>query len=65
MSETEFTPYGWPEPGDRYLAATQFLDFDAPSVARFVGDTVQDARIAADWTGYYPATLWHERQADA
>jgi hypothetical protein len=22
-------------------------------------------RIEADWTGYYPPTLWHDRHADA
>ena len=43
MNETEFTPYGWPEPGDRYLAATEFLDFSAPSVAQFVADAIRDA----------------------
>lgn len=43
MSEPEFTPYGWPEPTDRYLAATDFLDFGAPAVAQFVADAVRDA----------------------
>lgn len=43
MREPEFTPYGWPEPSDRYLASTELLDFDAPAVARFVADALQDA----------------------
>ena len=43
MNETEFTPYGWPEPSDRYLAATDFLDFGVPAVAQFVADAVGDA----------------------
>ncbi|KQX95769.1 hypothetical protein ASD34_00155 [Variovorax sp. Root473] len=46
MSAMEFTPYGWPEPGDRYLAATAFLDFGAPAVARFVADVIGDATTA-------------------
>lgn len=43
MNEPEFTPYGWPEPGERYLKATDFLDFGAPAVAQFVADAVRDA----------------------
>lgn len=43
MNDTEFTPYGWPEPGERYLAATELLDFDVPAVAQFVAEAVQDA----------------------
>jgi transglutaminase-like putative cysteine protease len=43
MSDLEFTPYGWPVPGDRYLAATDLLDFDVPAVAKFVADAVEGA----------------------
>lgn len=43
MSELEFTPYGWPEPGDRYLAATDMFDFGVPAVAKFVADAVETA----------------------
>jgi len=35
VQSKEFTPYGWPEPGPRYLAPTSFLDFDQPEVERF------------------------------
>src|SRR5262249_6412253 len=31
-----FTPYGWPEPGPRYLAPTAFLDCDHGAVRDFV-----------------------------
>lgn len=39
----EFTPYGWPEPGPRYLAPTPVLDFDNPQVARFAEEAVAGA----------------------
>jgi transglutaminase-like putative cysteine protease len=43
VHQKEFTPYGWPEPGSLYLAATPFLDFDLPVVAQFVLDAVVGA----------------------
>lgn len=33
---TIFTPYGWPELGEAYLAPTYFLDSDNPEVVSFV-----------------------------
>lgn len=39
----EFTPYGWPEPGPLYLAATAALDFENPDVARFADEAVAGA----------------------
>jgi hypothetical protein len=39
----EFTPYGWPEPGPRYLAPTPALDFEQPDVARFADEAVAGA----------------------
>jgi transglutaminase-like putative cysteine protease len=39
----EFTPYGWPEPGPQYLAATAALDFDNTAVARFADEAVAGA----------------------
>jgi transglutaminase-like putative cysteine protease len=39
----EFTPYGWPEPGPVYLAATPFLDFDQPAVVQFVSEATAGA----------------------
>lgn len=38
----EFTPYGWPEPGPRFLAPTSFLDFNTPEVERFARDAVTE-----------------------
>ncbi len=43
MPSNEFTPYGWPEPGPRYLAPTPFLDFDQPEVERFTREAVAGA----------------------
>lgn len=40
----EFTPYGWPEPGPRYLVPTPFLDFEQPEVERFTREAVVGAR---------------------
>ena len=42
-NEHVFTPYGWPEPGPRFLAPTSFLDFNSPEVERFTRDAVADA----------------------
>ena len=39
----EFTPYGWPEPGPRYLARTEALDFNDLAVARFADEAVAGA----------------------
>jgi len=39
----EFTPYGWPEPGPRYLAPTPFLDFRQPEVEHFTRQAVAGA----------------------
>jgi transglutaminase-like putative cysteine protease len=39
----EFTPYGWPEPGPRYLEPTPSLDFDHPAVAAFTARALGDA----------------------
>lgn len=44
MYRNEFTPYGWPEPGAQYLAATAFLDFEEESVARFADHAVAGRR---------------------
>ncbi len=44
----EFTPYGWPEPGPRYLQPTPALDFNHPAVARFAREAVQDAATPTD-----------------
>lgn len=41
--DNEFTPYGWPLPGPRYLQPTAFLDFDRPEVARFTREAVAGA----------------------
>lgn len=43
MSDCEFTPYGWPEPGPRYLAPTSFLDFEQPEVERFTRQAAEGA----------------------
>jgi len=43
MHYMAFTPYGWPEPGQLYLAATPFLDFEQPEVVRFVHDVTDGA----------------------
>lgn len=43
MQDMEFTPYGWPEPGPRYLAPTPFMDFGDPAVERFVQEAIQGA----------------------
>ena len=43
MHNKEFTPYGWPEPGPLYLAATPFIDFDQPAVVQFVSDATAGA----------------------
>jgi transglutaminase-like putative cysteine protease len=43
VPDYEFTPYGWPEPGPRYLASTPFLDFDQPEVERFTWEAVAGA----------------------
>jgi hypothetical protein len=43
MSDQRFTPYGWPEPGPAYLAATPFLDFGHPEVERFVREAAAGA----------------------
>ncbi len=39
----EFTPYGWPEPGPRYLEPTPSLDFEHAAVAAFTDRAIQDA----------------------
>ncbi len=44
VPSNEFTPYGWPEPGPRYLEPTTFLDFRQPEVEHFVRDAVADVR---------------------
>lgn len=43
MPHNEFTPYGWPEPGPRYLAPTETLNFDDPAVALFADEAVEGA----------------------
>ena len=43
MPDCEFPPYGWPEPGLRYLAPTPFLDFEQPEVERFTRLAVEGA----------------------
>ena len=40
MSALRFTPYGWPEVGPLYLAATSFLDHEHPAVRGFVARAV-------------------------
>lgn len=43
MSDCEFTPFGWPEPGPRYLEPTAFLDFGQPDVETFTREAVKGA----------------------
>jgi transglutaminase-like putative cysteine protease len=43
-----FTPYGWPEPGAAYLAATWFLDHDHPAVGAFAREAVAGASGARE-----------------
>lgn len=44
MSENQFTPYGWPQPGPRYLEPTGFLDYGDPAVAEFATVAVGSER---------------------
>ncbi len=44
MSDCEFTPYGWPEPGARYLEPTTFIDFEHPDVEDFTRQAVEGAK---------------------
>jgi len=46
--EEEFTPYGWPQPGRRYLEPTAFFDFENPRVTAFVRDAVRGATGSRD-----------------
>jgi transglutaminase-like putative cysteine protease len=48
MQSNQFTPYGWPEPGPQYLAATTALNFDDPAVAQFADDAVAGAHSARE-----------------
>jgi len=48
MEEEEFTPYGWPQPGRRYLEPTAFFDFENPRVTAFVRDAVRGATGSRD-----------------
>lgn len=48
MQDKAFTPYGWPEPGALYLAATPFLDYNQPEVAQFVHDAAAGAATERD-----------------
>lgn len=43
MTNVEFTPYGWPEPGPLYLAPTFFLDHESEAVSAFAERTVAGA----------------------
>lgn len=44
MFDCEFTPYGWPEPGPRYLEPTSFIDFEQPEVVNFTRQAVEGAQ---------------------
>lgn len=43
MGTSEYTPYGWPEPGPLYLAPTAYLDFGDEAVARFTDEVIAGA----------------------
>lgn len=55
MATRHCTPYGWPEPGQPYLAPTGYLDYEHPVVAAFADQSVAgatDARERAVWPFY-------------
>jgi transglutaminase-like putative cysteine protease len=69
-----FTPYGWPEPGEAYLAPSYFLDSDAPEVVDFaraaVGAEADPVRrgvklfyAVRDGFRYDPFAIWLSREA--